>query len=182
MPVPFRDLSDDFDLGLAGFLRFEDEPGGRGIRAALFYMTSRGEPIEFGFTRIDVAGPSLWRAGDARRHAVTALSRALFEASRSWPTLLLALAEEVPARVFGEGLELHVPTCRVASPDTAAAHASADESPELLTDDINLFWTGEPPGADSQARLLLAVLQSRRLLTEPFERASVGLEEAFNHR
>ena len=181
MPVPFRDLSDDFDLGLAGFLRFEDEPGGRGIRAALFYMTSRGEPIEFGFTRIDVAGPSLWRAGDARRHAVTALSKALFEASRSRPTLLLALAEEVPARVFGEDLEVHVPTCRVASPDTVA-DASDDDSTELLTDDINLFWTGELPGADSQARLLLAVLQSRRLLTEPFERASVGLEEAFNHR
>ena len=166
MPIPFRDLSEKADLGLAGFLRFEEEPDGHGVRAALFSITSLGEPVEFSFTRIEVAGSFLWRAGDAHRHAVTALSKALFEASFRQPTLLLALAEEVPPRVFTEDLEVQVPTCRLASRDTAVNAATvhaATESLELITDTTNLFWVRGPPESDSPARRLIEMLQGRQL-------------------
>ena len=180
MPVPFRDLNDDADLGLAGFLRFEEESSGKGIRAALFLMTGRGEPVEFSFTRIDVAGSFLWRAGEAHQHAVTALSKALFESVSRKPTLLLVLAGEVPPRVFTEDLEVQVPMCRIASPDVTVD--AATEHPELLNEAINLFWIGKPPQIESPARQLLEALCNRQLLTEPFERASAGLREASNNR
>ena len=179
MPIPFRDLSDNIDLGLAGFLRFEEEPGGKGIRAALFMITSRGEPIEFSFTRIGIGRSFLWRPGEDRRHAVTALAKALFEASSNQPTLLLALADETPPRVFTEDLAVQVPLCRVGSLD-ATVHA-ATEHPELVAEMTNLFWVGRQPDPESPARLLLEALRGRQLLTEPFERAAVGLGEAYSN-
>ncbi|MCI0563868.1 MAG: hypothetical protein MN733_35795 [Nitrososphaera sp.] len=178
MPIPFNDLADDSDLGLAGFLRFQEESDGKGIRAALFIITSRGAPIEFSFTRIGIAPSFLWREGDAARHAVTTLSKAMFEASSKKPSLILALAEEVAPQVFTEDLEVRVPICRVSSLSTTV-HATA-EIPEILTDTINLFWVGDRPAADSQCRQLLEALRVRKLLTEPFDRAAVGLQEAFN--
>lgn len=178
MPVPFRDLTGDESLGLAGYLRFVEEPGGHGIRAALFYVNSRGEPVDFSFTRIDTPASFLWRAGEARRRAVTALAKALFVASTKKPALLLVLADEVPPRVFTEDLAVEVPLCRVAG-DGAKVHAS-NESQELLVEAVHLFWVGEQPVLGSPARRLLEALHGRQLSTEPFERAAIGLEEAFS--
>src|SRR5437867_1711209 len=113
MSIPFRDLEDSEDLGLAGYLRFVDEPDSKGVRAALFCVNGLGEPIDFSFSRIDVAASFLWRAGDARRRAVSALSKSLFAASAKEPRVLLALADEVSPRVFTEDLDVHVPLCRI---------------------------------------------------------------------
>lgn len=177
MPVPFRDLMEDEPLGLAGYLRFVEEPGARGIRAALFYVNGRGEPIDFSFSRIDTPASFLWRTGEMRRRAVTALAKALFVASAKKPTLLLVLADEVSPRVFTEDLVVEVPLCRVAG-DGTTVHAS-NESQEWLAEAVHLFWVGEQPEAESPARRLLEVLHGRQLSTEPFERATIGLEEAF---
>lgn len=54
LPVPFRDLTAGEDSGVVGYLRFTDEPDGKGIRGALFVVSNRGEPLDFSFTRIDV--------------------------------------------------------------------------------------------------------------------------------
>ena len=143
MPVPFRNRADQEDLGLAGYLRFVEEAEAKGIRGALFCVNGRGEPVDFSFSRIDVASSFLWRAGDARRHAVAELCKALFTASSVQPTLLLSIADEVPPRVFSEDIDVHLPLCRVAGPG-ATAHA-ANESPESLGEAIHLFWVGELP-------------------------------------
>jgi len=177
MPVPFRDQTGDESLGLAGYLRFVEEAGARGIRAAFFYVNSRGEPIEFSFSRIDTPASFLWRTGEIRRRAVTALAKALFIASVRNPTLLLVLADEVSPRVFSEDLVVDVPLCRVAGDGTLVQ--ASNESQELLAEAVHLFWVGEQPMPESPARRLLEVLHSRQLLTEPFERAATGLEEAF---
>ena len=178
MAVPFRDRGEEHeDLGLAGYLMFVEEPDSKGIRGALFCVNGRGEPVDFSFSRIDVASSFLWRAGDARRHAITALSKALFTASSVQPTLLLSLADEVPPRVFTEDIEVHLPLCRVAAPG-AIAH-SVNESAESLGEALHLFWVGEPPEPDSAARRLLDALNARQLATEPFERSAAGVEEAF---
>lgn len=178
MPVPFRDLTeDDEDLGLAGYLRFIDEPDAGGVRGCLFCVNARGEPIDFSFSRIDVPGSFLWRAGDTKRRSVAALAKALFEACSKTPTLLLAQANEAPAHVFVEDLAIRLPLCRVAGVD-AETHAPTD-SVELLSDTSHLFWIGDPPPLDSPARRLLEALNARRLATEPFKRAAVGLDEVF---
>lgn len=178
MPIPFNDLAEDSDLGLAAFLRFEEEPNRRGMRGALFLVTSRGVPVEFSFTRIDVAASFLWRAGDARRHAIANLSKVLFEACSRQPDLILALADEVAPQVFTEDLHVGIPICRVSSLG-ANTHATTEVS-ENLSDTPGLFWVDEQPDAGSSTCQLLEALRLRQLLTEPFERASVGLEEAFN--
>ena len=85
MPIPFRDLNEDENAGVVGYLRFVDEPDGKGMRGALFVMSTRGEPIDFSFTRIDVHGGYLWRAGESRRQAVTALTKALFQSAGRVP-------------------------------------------------------------------------------------------------
>lgn len=178
MPVPFRDLTAGEDSGVAGYLRFIDEPDGKGIRGALFIVSSRAEPLDFSFSRIDVHSSFLWRAGEARRQAVTSLAKALFQAATRVPDLVLALAEEVPPRVFTDDLEVDVPLCRIATAEMMVQAGSEEE--ERLSDSLDLFWVHGRPAVDSAARGLIEALNGRQLLTEPFERASIGIEEAFN--
>lgn len=177
MPIPFSDLSESSNLGLAAFLRFQDEPGGKGLRAALFLITDRGEPIEFSFTRIDIGASFLWREGDAKRHAVANLSKKLFEATSGLPCLILALEDEVAPQVFAEDLSVNIPICRVSSKTDTIQDPS--ESAESLGDTLSLFWAGGQPESDDPARSLLEALRVRQLLTEPFDRAEIGLNEAF---
>ncbi len=147
------------------------------MHGALFLVNSRGEPMDFSFARVDVHASFLWRPGESRRQAVVALSRTLFTAATNVPHLLVALAEEVPAAVFTEDLAVAIPLCRLAGP-TALAYAST-ESMEELPGAHHLFWVGPPPGIGSDARGLLAALVARQGLVEPFERAALGLQEAF---
>jgi hypothetical protein len=178
MPIPFRDRTGHEELGLVGYLRFVDEPDSKGIRGALFCVNGRGEPIDFSFSRIDVGSSFLWRAGDARRHAVTELCKGLFTACTVRPELLLSLADEVPPRVFTEDLQVDLPLCRIAT--AGAITHSVEESKESLGEEIHLFWVGDPPAAESRGRKLLEALNARNLVIEPFERATAGLEEAFS--
>ena len=133
--------------------------------------------MDFSFARVDVHASFLWRPGESRRQAVVALSRTLFTAAPNAPHLLVALAEEVPAAVFTEDLAVAIPLCRLTGP-TALAYAST-ESMEELPGPQHLFWVGPPPGAGSDARGLLDALVARQGLVEPFERAALGLQEAF---
>jgi hypothetical protein len=91
----------------------------------------------------------------------------------------VALADAVPPQVFTEDLRVQVPMCRISTLD-AAVHSSG-EALEVLSDKLNLFWVGQAPAQDSQQRILLESLQTRNLLTEPFERALAGLDEAYKN-
>ena len=177
MSVPFRDLRDEDSLGLAAYLRFVEEEGGRGIRGALFLVDSRGEPVEFVFSRIDVPASFLWRGGEAKRHAVAKLSAALFQGCSKSPTLLMTLAEEVHPMLFAEDILLGVPACRVANSEEMPR--TLEEAVETLSNAVHLFWIAQPASAECLARQLLEALHARQLVTEPFERAARGIEEAF---
>jgi len=171
-------LSQEDDKGTAGYLRFIDESGGKGIRGALFIISSRGEPLGFTFTRVDVHSSLLWRPGEARRHAVTSLVKSLFQAAATAPTILMALADEVPARVFTEDIDVGVPMCRISTGEIAV-HAASDEK-ERLSDSVDVFWVNGQPLPGSPARSLVDALNERNLLTEPFERASIGIQEVYH--
>ena len=169
---------------MIGYLKFIEEDGSRGVRGALFLVNSRGEPMDFSFARVDVHASFLWRPGESRRQAVVALSRTLFTAATHVPHLLIALAGEVPAAVFTDDLEVAIPVCRLAGPSALAYASSAlayasTESLEELPSAQHLFWAGPPPEAGSDARGVLDALVARQGLVEPFERAALGLQEAY---
>ena len=177
MPVPFKDLTTDQDSGVAGYLKFVDEEDDKGMQAALFLVSSRGAPLDYCFTRVDVHNSFLWRQGDARRNAVTALAKVLFGGTSRTPDLILSLAEEVPPRVFADDVAVNIPLCRI-STSNVTVQAASEES-ENFGDSINVVWATKKPTPDSDARNLMEALISRQLRLEPFERAALGLEEAF---
>lgn len=177
MPIPFRDLRLEGGSALAGYMRFVDEDAGRGIRAALFTVNARGEPVDFTFTRVNTPVSFLWRPGEARRNAVAALSASLFATCIAAPALLLVRAEEVHPGVYAEDVLVEVPLGRVAV--GASSVHGADDRLESLGDAIDVYWIGGAPPGESVARQLLDALSGRGLLLEPFDRAAQGLAEAF---
>lgn len=179
MPVPFEDLREGEPAGVAGFLRLVDEPGGKGIRGALFLTSGRGEPLDFCFTRIDVHRSFLWRWGDARRQAVTSLIKVLFQAANRVPGLILALANEIPPQLFVDDIHVQVPLCLVAPSETPV---QADATISQPSRTVSLTWVTEQPGDESEAIRLLEGFVHRHNTLEPFERAAVGLEEAFKSK
>lgn len=177
MPIPFRDLMDDEPAGVAAYLRFVDEPGGRGIRGALFIMSTRGEPLEFTFTRIDSPASVLWRAGQARGQAVSLMVKALFESAARRPDVVLALARETPPAVFADDIAVEAPLCRVAAEDSTPM-ASA-ETVQRISDAITLYWVNGLPKPGESPANTVELLVRNQMLVEPFDRAARGIEEAF---
>lgn len=175
MPIPVTDRTES-EAGLAAaYLKFVEHDSD-GIRAALFIVTARGEPLEFVFNSISVPAHFLWRSGEVRRAAVRTLCQSMFQAATRVPDLVLALAEEVPARVFTQDLAVSIPLCRIAG---AQAVTSADEIEETLPSDLHIFWATPSPAPESNARSLLEALSLGEGLLEPFDRAATGITEAF---
>lgn len=162
-----------------GYLRFVDEEDATGIRGALFLTTGRGDPLEFGFTRVDVHDSILRRQGDGRRQAVSLLVKALFEATKLGPVLILGIAEEIPPEVFTEDIWAETSLCLFAhsmepsDEGGAAPKAIPAGQPEAWT------WATEQPPEDSEPIRVFQTLIGRQNPLEPFERASLGLIEAY---
>ena len=170
MPIPFHNLIQDEPSGVAAYLRFVDEPDGKGVRGALLVTSSRGDPLEFSFTRVELPAGSLWPPGLARSRAVSALVQALLESAIHLPDLLLALAAEAPSEVFPGELDIQVPMCLIV-PAEEAQHLSMPAS---------LQWIKGQPATDPALDNLVELLKSRQLLLEPFDRAALGIQEAFD--
>lgn len=176
MPIPYRDIRDPIDSGLAGFLRFISGSTERTIYGALFLVNARGEPIDFTYAEVDVAASFLWRAGEARRNALASLSVALFETCPRTPSVLLGLADEIPAPLFSEDIRVDVPVCLVADDAGLASRTGLDAEPASMS--LHIFWVGASPEPGTDAQAVFESLRGRRLLIEPFERAALGIEEA----
>lgn len=177
LSIPFRDVATSVAPGSIAFLKFQEEAAG-GLQGAVFVTNGIGEPLEFTFARVDVRASTLWRPGDAHRSAVGQLVRVLFPALSSRPDFLLMLASEVPPRLFFDDIQLELPACRVGG--ESSLHA-VDEVVEKIDDIQHVFWIGPQPGPNERARGLMESLRSRNLVTEPFERAVIGLQEAFGN-
>jgi len=177
VPIPVRDRMEGVTHGTLAYVSIRSEPDEKGIRAALFLVNERAEPLDFCFNRIELPSPILWRAGEARRYAIRSLLLSLLPACPGRPDLLLALAEEVPPQVFTEDLEVDMPHGRITTEPSLIR--SPLESAEEIGERVHVFWVGGPPLSETVARQLLEHLASRHLLVEPFERAAKGLDEAF---
>ena len=145
-----------------------------GIQGALFVTSTRGEPLEFCFTRVEPGSGALWQPGQAYRGAVTALARGpVLMRPATCLTWCLALAEETPSEVFTEDVVAQVPVCLVG----AWGIPPNEESPG---DDLtSLRWIADEPSEGSALAGLVETLRSRRLLLEPLERAATGMAEVF---
>ncbi len=176
MTIPFRDPAGNEPNAAVAYLRFLKEPVSGGIRGGLFVTSSRGEPLEFCFTRVEPGSGPLWEPDQAYRGAVTALAKALFNAASHLPDLVLALAEETPSEVFTEDVVVQVPVCLVG----ALGIPPNEESPR--GDLASLDWIADEPSEGSALARLVETLRSRRLLLEPLERAAKGMAEAFADR
>jgi hypothetical protein len=180
MPVAFRDALDVEELGPAAFLAVEAEPDGRALRGALFLIDARGEPLEFVYNRVELPETFLWRRADLRRHAERRLAASLLTACPRTPRLLLTLADQVGSELFCEDLQADLPVGRIGHTDSASAYAPQEVlEPVERPVPLHLFWFPGRPDAGSLERQLFEHLRDRGLLLEPFERAEVGLDEAY---
>jgi hypothetical protein len=183
MPIAFRDALDVEELGSAAYLALEPEPDRRALRGALFLIDARGEPLEFVYNRVALPETFLWRRADLRRHAERRLTASLLTACPRAPRLLLARADQVGSELFCEDLEVDRPVGRIGLTNNANAYTPQEElEPVDGPEPLQLFWFPVRPTDESVERRLFEHLRDRGLLLEPFERAGVGLAEAFGER
>ena len=153
------------------WLRFLEEKGGTGIRAALFQTSAQGEPMDFCFTRRvwsgSVGQPTIDKPG-----FIQSLAESLLRTVTFVPTLILVRADEVPHGSINE--EIKVPFCRIAVSSVRHNRESDDTHNGHHPD-----WVTEKPDPDAEASQLLLEILDRGNPTEPFERATAALDVAF---
>ena len=112
---------------------------------------------------------------DAKGRAVFHLLKKLLPEVASSPTLVLGLADEIPAWVLDKALRVRIPFCLIsASPDSAeldTGRFAGGSSPVL--------WQGARPLAGSEAQRLFDDVIAWDDPLEPFRRAAKALAEAF---
>lgn len=177
MPVPFDDLNAERTRSSAiAWLRFVEERGGSGIRAALFQTSAEGEPLDFCFSRME-RHESAGQSGTVEP-TVSSLAKSLFGAAASSPVLIVALADEVPEGAFLDEIRVGVPLCRVT---TAGFRIDAEsEHGDSTNGHFQLLWDAKHRGEESAASRLLGEILGRADPVEAFDRAAKGLDEAFD--
>jgi hypothetical protein len=175
MRVRYRDQDELDDLGCAAFLRVGRIADRSGYVGGLLTVNARGEPLEFTYNRVETPQSTLWRAHDLRRAAVKQLAVSLLETVSTPPAVVICLALTSMADLFLYDIELGSPICLVPGPpepedaeDSAAGLAGGE-----------LRWLPEEPLHAAVPRRLVAELERRGLLLEPFERTGAGLREVY---
>ena len=181
MPIPFDDLTEPNPHGAVAWLRFVEEADGKGIRAALFQTSAHGEPLAFCFTRMDARDPSLGQSVNGRLTALPALAKSLFRATAISPALLLGLADEMPARMFADDLQVKLPSCLV-RPIDSIAYNGPESIGSRNRNSQRLLWATEQPGRASDAHRVLDDLMEGDDPFDPFDRVTECMSEAFEYQ
>ena len=180
MPIPYRDSDDLDELGAVGYLKIEPDTNSLGYLGALFLLNARGEPLEFTYNRIDTPNTFLWRQDDLRRHAARKLTASLFSLCPRTPRLLLCLAKEVGSELFCQDIQVSIPVCRLVPNREVSSSVDAEIKDVMpAAEPVHAFWFPGKPAEDSIELRLLQLVATRGLLLEPFERASIGLQEVY---
>src|SRR4030042_3149893 len=96
---------------------------------------------------------------------------------------MFCLAEEVGSELFCQDIQLSIPVCRIAPAIKAIPYAATEIQDTIEAErPMNLFWSPGNPEDDSIEVKLLHELTNRGLLTEPFERALIGLREVYSDK
>lgn len=176
MPIEFHDAQAVELLGFAAFLHLEIE--GETAYGALLFLNARGEPQEFVFNHLELLNDVLWRDADRKEGAQRRLCASLFASTTLAPRFLLFGSEQIAPALFGEdgGISLAIPAGGV-----ARTEPESDGAFETFNGEGEAIWTrvdwnfGAPEGE------LFGLLAQRGLIWEPFERAKLGLREAFEN-
>ncbi len=184
--------------GRVAWLRFLEEDGGAGIRAALFLTSGGGEPEGFCFTRLDRRDWSLGPSETIRQRAVSSLAGSLLRAVAPPPALVLGLAAEIPGGTRIDDVSIGRLWCAIeptgartdparsgradrctlpsgsAGSDTGRGGGWSDRGFQVRC------WAAEAPGGESCAHRLLDGITERDDPLEPLERAADALAEAFS--
>ena len=93
---------------------------------------------------------------------------------------MFCLAEEIGSELFCQDIQLSIPVCRIAPAIKAIPYAATEIQDTIEAEGpMNLFWHPGRPADDAIELKLLHELAGHGLLTEPFERALVGLREVY---
>ena len=160
------------------WLRFVEEEGKKGIRAALFETSGQGKPLSFCFTRLDRNNPHLNQRGASRQSALPFLAKTLSQALSRSPGLILTLADELPPRLFSDYIAVRSPLCFIGVTDPLSYATSENGCPANRVHQ-QLIWATEEPREQSETHRLLDEIMARSNPFEPFDRAAKCLEEAF---
>ena len=178
MSVLPREAQGEVQAGVAGWLKFVPAPpGSGGVRAALLLISFepefKPEFKEFSFTQPGTD------AGHSPLHQVSPevlceTAESLIAFTRLGPSLLFALADEVPFGLLARSFGSEPLSCRVKEsvPGRHRRFGATADSAELL-------WDTEAPARSTGAFRLLEAIHERSLVTEPFRLTAAGLEEAF---
>jgi hypothetical protein len=178
MPVPFHDDKELEELGIAAYLRIKVDTSG--YRGALFLINGRGEPMEFTYTHIEIPSTFLWRKADILRRATRQITASLLSKCSQTPKLIFCLAEEIESELFCQDIAVSIPVCRIAPVTSSISFTSNEFREETNTSEPKqLFWFPVRPTEDSIEYRLYQRLMSSGLLSEPFERAEIGLREVY---
>lgn len=182
MPIAFNDDLEDAlagGSGSAAFLKVEASPDNACSLGALLVISARGEPLEFGYNRVRVPHPFLWREVDLKRYVQRRLTASLLSVCAQQPRLLLCLEDEVNVWLFGQDVRLEIPVARVGLPRLPRVDTATGEVLDDASEPPQVSWQPAPPEADSVERRLFEHLSAHGLLLEPFERAVSGLREVY---
>jgi hypothetical protein len=184
MPIPFSDVEEVDGLGSAAYLKVERLCDGACCLGALLVISARGEPLEFGYNRVRVPQPFLWRDADLRRYTERRLTASLLSVCSQQPRLIVCLANEVGTWLFGQDIQLEMPVARIGGPVAAHRRVNTDTGEVLEEADPrpHIAWQPAPPHDGSLERRLFEHLAVHGLLLEPFERAATGLREVYGPR
>jgi hypothetical protein len=181
MPISFRDDDEVDALGSAGFLKVERSADGACCLGGLLVIDARGLPLEFAYNRVTVPHPFLWREPDLRRYVERRLAASLLSVCTHQPRLLLCRADEVGVALFTQDIRLDIPVGLVSELPTSRRVDRC--TGEVLEGDAGMpprvAWMSAGPDADAADWRLMDRLSAHGLLYEPFERAAIGLREAY---
>ncbi len=184
MPIPFSDVEEYDELGSAAFLKLERSADDACCLGALFVVSARGEPLEFGYNRVGVPQPYLWRQADLRHYTERRLASSLLSVCSQQPRLLVCLGHEVSTRLFGQDLQLELPVVRVGEGHPVRRRVDPDTGEVLEEEESppHVEWQPAIPDAGSVEWRLFEHLSAHGLLLEPFERAAAGLQEVYGSK
>ena len=160
---------------IVAWVRFTEEAGGAGVRAGLLQTSATGEALGFHFTRVDLRGPVFAAEGHGLQRALAFLAGSLFRSAAPSPTLILALADEVPALALAGESPAGAPFWRVRPSKVQVGSANGDADFRFR----RASWAAETPYEGAAARRLFEALLDGDGSLEPFDRTAAAMVEAF---
>lgn len=165
MPIPYRQTPKSSSPQCAAFLEVIWVQEKQTFYGAMLLIDAKGQPLEFVHNSLTAPSGFLWPADQVRSIGIAELSHSLFKACSLDPLILLSRGT-------------------IGTPDYCkSVIAPAIPFAQIVREDVHkidsLNWINGQPTAGSAEYMLSEDLRSNGFVTEPFNRARIGLEEMY---